>query len=564
MMMSGNAVTAVREIVDPADFYLEKHSRIYRAALALADAGEPVDAITVTARLDETGELERAGGSARVFALANLVPASANAAHYATIVREVALRRHVIAVGQKVAQLGFTGVGDIHELLEQVSAATTSLERGGASAIDVETWAQFERSATEHVPTLVDALWPAGALGFIAAPPKKGKTWIGLSLAISVAAGTPFLGKFAVSEPQPVVLLAMEGHRAAIRGRIGALARGMGLNPDTGDLANLHIVYKPRGLNLADPQWVRTTRDTIDQVGAKLLIVDVLRAAAVLKENSNDEFGAFLHQLAPISGTGCSIALLHHFGKLTEITKERSPGERMAGAGAMYGAFDVGVFITGSDDGAKKLRIAFETRDLATPEPIGAHLDGTPHGINGGFIYTDRASWTVEEAPDETDIKAPAADIAEYVRDQGGDVERRFVEAHFEISDKTLDRRLTRLAQLGIDLVKGRGRGARSRLVARPEELPIDQLVLPGESPTPVAPDSEANSDVGHYASIHAGSGESPTKSDIDHSEESEHADLQEDLCSECPTSPTERNATADATHPLPEASDDIDWGIDA
>ena len=72
----------------------------------------------------------------------------------------------------------------------------------------------------------------AGALGFVSAPPKKGKTWLGLSLALSVATGMPFLDRFEIPEPRDVVYLALEGHRAALRARIGCLARGLDLNPD--------------------------------------------------------------------------------------------------------------------------------------------------------------------------------------------------------------------------------------------------------------------------------------------------------------------------------------------
>lgn len=288
-------------------------------------------------------------------------------------------------------------------------------------AIIVETWADFERSATETIPTLIEGLWPEAAFGFIAAPPKKGKTWVGLTLAISVAAGVPAFGRFTVPQARPVIYLALEGHRAAIRGRIGCLARGMGVNPDkSGSLAHLHVIYKPRGLDLAAHTWVAQLQDAILTVRPALIVVDVLRAAASIKENSNDDFTELRRTLQPLIHDGVSIALLHHFGKLTEITKERTPGERMSGGGAMYGALDVGVYVTGSDDGARRLRVEFELRDLATPEPIGLHLKGDPTGVNGGFVYTDKAAWSIEEAPDEADMAANAGEVIAWLLRQPG------------------------------------------------------------------------------------------------------------------------------------------------
>lgn len=322
----------------------------------------------------------------------------------------------------------------------------------------VETWAAFSAAATEEVPTIIDNLWPQGAVGFIAAPPKKGKTWLGLSLAISVATGTPFLSHFNVPTPRPVLLLALEGHRSALRGRIGCLARGQGIDPDSTDLDNLHICYKPVGLNLNEPAWVNRVTLQAQTIKAAIVIVDVLRAAANLKENDNQAFSTFITQLRPLTADGTSIAINHHFGKLTEISKERAPGERMSGAGAMYGAFDVGVFITGSEEGARKLRIEFELRDLASPHTIGARLAGDPTGINGGFTYHDIAYWKIEDAPEPQDLTASATEVRAWLEDQPDQRATTPEIAYaFDCSEKTIDRRRQSYIAAGIDYTPKKG-----------------------------------------------------------------------------------------------------------
>src|SRR5919204_2070474 len=87
MMLSPGAIGAVSELLDAADFYRESHAKIYRAALGLYAKGEPVDAITLVDELEERGDLDEVGGKVRIHELAALVPASANAGHYAKIVR---------------------------------------------------------------------------------------------------------------------------------------------------------------------------------------------------------------------------------------------------------------------------------------------------------------------------------------------------------------------------------------------------------------------------------------------------------------------------------------------
>src|SRR5438067_7132824 len=119
MMISPGAIGAVSEIVDASDFYRESHAKIYRAALGLYAKGEPVDAITLTDELEERAELEAVGGRVRLHELAALVPATANAAHYARIVHETATLRGLIRAGGEIARLGWERPGETGDLVDQ-------------------------------------------------------------------------------------------------------------------------------------------------------------------------------------------------------------------------------------------------------------------------------------------------------------------------------------------------------------------------------------------------------------------------------------------------------------
>lgn len=330
----------------------------------------------------------------------------------------------------------------------------------GSSPIHVETWRQFADKASETIPCLVDGLWPEGALGFIASPPKKGKTWLGLSLALAVSNGGFCFGKFHVPNTYPVLYVALEGHRAALTHRIGCLARGMGIDPDQ-EIPNFHLTYKPRGINIADPVWSAYLIQAAQQIGAALVVVDVLRAAALMKENSPEDFALLRAHLAPLLEEQASLAFLHHFTKLSETSKERTPAERMSGTGAMYGAMDVGIFITGSEAGARKLRVEFEARDIASPEGLGLHLTGNGSGQNGGFNYHDKAWWVVDEAPDEDDVSAPAEEIIAWLIANGGEADEVEIATAFGVAQRTISRRRPRLNALGVEIITKRGMRAR-------------------------------------------------------------------------------------------------------
>ena len=129
MMLSPGAIGAVSEALDASDFYRESHAVIYRAALALYSKGEPVDAITLVDELEERGELEDAGGRVRIHELATLVPASANAGHYARIVREMATLRGLIRAGGEIAQLGWERPGETTDLVDRAEQVVFDLSQ---------------------------------------------------------------------------------------------------------------------------------------------------------------------------------------------------------------------------------------------------------------------------------------------------------------------------------------------------------------------------------------------------------------------------------------------------
>src|SRR6516165_4636395 len=86
------------------DFYRERHGLIYEAMLALYNESEPVDVLTVTERLRQSGRLEDVGGHATVDELTGVVPAAGHARRYAQIVRENALMRRLLSTSYEIQE----------------------------------------------------------------------------------------------------------------------------------------------------------------------------------------------------------------------------------------------------------------------------------------------------------------------------------------------------------------------------------------------------------------------------------------------------------------------------
>ena len=230
MMLSPGAIGAVSEVLDGdgRDFYRESHARIYKAALALYGKGEPVDAITLVDELDERGDLEVVGGSTRIHELATLVPASANARHYAQIVHETAILRGLIQAGGEIARLGWERPGDATSLVDRAEQIVFELgqERASSefSAIEDLLMESFERithlyelgADVTGVPSgfrdldRITSGFQEGNLVIVAARPGMGKSALGLGFAANVAVRTQ----------QPVALFTLEMSKAEVTQRL--------------------------------------------------------------------------------------------------------------------------------------------------------------------------------------------------------------------------------------------------------------------------------------------------------------------------------------------------------
>jgi replicative DNA helicase len=130
MMISGGAIDAVTDVLDPADFYLESHGLIFHAASQIHGRGEPVDPITLVAELERTGQIGNVGGKVRVHEIARLVPTSSNAKHYAEIVKDKSTARGLIRAGMEITRLGQEesqrGVERAEELVSKLAPQHTN------------------------------------------------------------------------------------------------------------------------------------------------------------------------------------------------------------------------------------------------------------------------------------------------------------------------------------------------------------------------------------------------------------------------------------------------------
>jgi replicative DNA helicase len=119
VLLDNEVVYSVMEILGPEAFYQEGHRIIFNAMLNLNERGEPIDLVTLTNRLRSDGLLEKIGGAAYLPSVADGVPTSAGAAHYARIVKEKSILRDLISTSSEIVEDCFDAPGDVDELIDR-------------------------------------------------------------------------------------------------------------------------------------------------------------------------------------------------------------------------------------------------------------------------------------------------------------------------------------------------------------------------------------------------------------------------------------------------------------
>ncbi|MFH1367573.1 MAG: replicative DNA helicase [Elusimicrobiota bacterium] len=133
MLIEKEAIVKVLDFVHDNDFYKDANKNIFRAVRDLYLDNQPVDAITVAAKLKKEKLLDEIGGPAYLTQLINFVSTAANVEHYAGIVREKSVLRQLINVGTDIVSASFSEKRSAEEILDNAEATLYRVSELGTS-----------------------------------------------------------------------------------------------------------------------------------------------------------------------------------------------------------------------------------------------------------------------------------------------------------------------------------------------------------------------------------------------------------------------------------------------
>ena len=199
------AMVLVGDKLSPEMFYETKFGEIYSALLSLYHSGKAIDLVRVRAELASRGKLEAVGGAYELVRLAGRVASSAHLEYHALILRQMYIRREMIAGLHTLLASAADESVDLSDALADLHRLAGHLESGAVSnnclrdmeRLMQDTLEQMDkrvennRNGITGIPTGLRELdrltagWQQGDLNIIAARPSVGKTAFALHLALA-------------------------------------------------------------------------------------------------------------------------------------------------------------------------------------------------------------------------------------------------------------------------------------------------------------------------------------------------------------------------------------------
>lgn len=205
ILLEAEALITAMERLRTEDFYSVSHQRIFDAIISLNEDNQPLDLITLTARLRDQGELEEVGGVSYLAKLIGAVPTAANVEYYAQIVEEKSMLRRLIRTATNIVTNGYAEGDDVGALLSEAEAKIMELSnrRSSTGFISIRDVLMDVFERVEHlynhkggvtgIPTGFPDLdkmtsgFQRSDLIIVAARPSVGKTAFALNIAQNVA-----------------------------------------------------------------------------------------------------------------------------------------------------------------------------------------------------------------------------------------------------------------------------------------------------------------------------------------------------------------------------------------
>ena len=207
IMLNKDAMSIVRDILKPKDFYNPAHVDIYKAMQALDERGNPIDLLTVTEELRKKGRLKEVGGGYYIVDLTNRVGSSANIEYHSRIIYQKSLSRE--GIKEMILRLNdlYDDRKDVFDVRNKIAdKLRVQLPHGFFETTDINKVIEEGNNLPEQ-KRLLGSLMHEGEVCFMFGPPATGKSIFGYQAANAISKGMDFIPNVLVNDCDPMKVL---------------------------------------------------------------------------------------------------------------------------------------------------------------------------------------------------------------------------------------------------------------------------------------------------------------------------------------------------------------------
>jgi hypothetical protein len=313
VLLDNSALPLALKHVSSGDFFHTLNQQIFRRMIAMSEANQPIDLVTLNEAMHAAGELKDAVEVAYLAQLSDGLPRVSNVEHYAKIVKEKAVLRRFAHAGDKITRAVLDG-SDLNVVQSYLRALSSEIVEpmkviggNGHLSYSLLEFVDAQFPTPDH---LVEGLVPRGGSVLIVALPHRLKSWFTTTLALASSSAGIVMGKLEVKKPVRTLLIQVEDFPGQLQWRIRQLLPYVDCNPE-----NVRII--PRcGLNLPDEAWYQNLLREVEGFQADHVIMDVVRRIFRGDINSPKDTALFLEQIDRLrEATNCAVTLVHHENK---------------------------------------------------------------------------------------------------------------------------------------------------------------------------------------------------------------------------------------------------------
>ena len=246
---------------------------------------------------------------------------------------------------------------------------------------------------------MIEGVWQKTSHGMIAGEPKTYKSVIATDMAVSVASGKPFLGKFPVRHQGPVMYVQEENSPWLVKDRVKKISVSRGamngsatmfgsqLSVEMPDDLPLYFLNN-MGFDFTSEEDRQFMEESIQEIHPVLIIFDPLYLMLGDKdENSSKDIRPVLNWLLSLRYKySTSVIILHHWNK---AGKSERGGQRMLGSVLFHGWVESAMYTRVVNEQNHQIEVEREFRSFAKPDSLNITFN---FGDPGDDYYDARIS----------------------------------------------------------------------------------------------------------------------------------------------------------------------------